>query len=409
MEYMNSMLIYSIAHFVSYFYLLPAQVSLFSAARYTTALTPGTPFLMQEITAQRGQGYKLSTGYFKVPLNGTYVFHLSTGVSIGETLRLDLALGSLQPSLCRTSTSHNGSDMMSRDFMSSLTKDQSVYIYLYTGNPSSDGFRQTSFSGFLLDNLMYPKIAFCVSSNSSSSPLGKIDYSVTSINEGNAWDTKNDTFTAPRSGVYVFSLNCGANSKKNYQVFVYINNVKTHALLYGSSSQNGWDMTSRMVVVSLTAGNTVFASLDFGTLWNDGNAHSTSFAGFLYEPLDSRRKVIWSVHYSNSFLSNSVSVNIGNGWNSAANKFVVPYAGVYQLHLTATSPMYGQLNFQLLWNGVAYVSIYVTTTSHNGAETRSRAIMIEASVGDTFSIASYANLYISPERPVSFAGFLLSP
>ena len=396
---------------------IPAQVVLFSAARTTTAALPlPTPYLMQETTAQRGQSYNLNTGYFTAPLDGTYVFHLSTGVSSGAILSVGIVLGAAKPSVYRMSTSHNGFDMMSRDFIYSLTKGQNVYLEPSSGNPTSDGLKQTSWSAFLLDNLMYPKIAFCVSATLPTQS-SKIDFDVINVNAGNAWNTATDLFTAPRTGVYVFSLNCGAGNGQFNQVSVYINNVQRNGLYLGSTTHNGYDMISRMVVVSLTAGDTVFAGLDLGNLWNDGNVHSTSFAGFLYEPLDGR-KVIWSVHqtsittgYHSPFPFNYVAVNIGNGWNSAANKFVVPYAGIYQLHLTATSYGSAQMDYQLWWNDVAYASIYVTTTSHNGGDTRSRAIMVQASIGDTFYIAfvSSSNIYSNELGLISFAGFLLSP
>ena len=396
---------------------IPAQVVLFSAARTTTAASPlPTPYLMQETTAQRGQSYNLNTGYFTAPLDGTYVFHLSTGVSSGATLGVGIVLGSAKPFVYRMSTSHNGFDMMSRDFIYSLTKGQNVYLDPYSGNPASNGLRQTSWSAFLLDNLMYPKIAFCVSATLLAQS-DKIDFNVVSVNAGNAMNTTTDLFTAPNSGVYVFSLNCGVENGQYNSVSVYINNDQRYSQYLGSTTHNGFDMTSRMVVVSLTAGDTVYASLDYGSLWNDGNVYSTSFAGFLYEPLDGR-KVIWSVHqtsittgYYSPFPFNDVAVNIGNGWNSAANKFVVPYAGIYQLHLTATSTGSAQMDYQLWWNGVAYASIYVTKTSHNGGETRSRAVMVEASIGDTFYIVtvSSSSLYSSILKFISFAGFLLSP
>ena len=371
---------------------------------------------MQEITAQREQSYNLSTGYFTAPLDGTYVFHLSTGIGSGNTLIACIVFGTVAPCVYRMSNSHNGFDMISRDFIYSLTKGQEVYIYPVEGNPKSNGLRQTSWSAFLLDNLMYPKIAFCVSSTSLSSS-GKIDYTKISVNEGNAWNIATDLFTAPRSGIYVFSLNCGAQLMQGYVVLVYINNLKQYGLILGSGTHNGNDMTSRMVVTSLTAGDTVYVSLESGVIWNEGNVYSTSFAGFLYEPLDGR-KVIWSVHQTNYLHSymcpmpfDEVSVNVGNGWNSTANKFVVPYAGIYQLHLTATSDSYTKIDCQLWWNGIAYANIYVTTTVHSNAETRSRAIMIEASVGDTFyiTISLYTDLFSNVYRFISFTGFLLAP
>ena len=139
---------------------------------------------------------------------------------------------------------------------------------------------------------------------------------------------------------------------------------------------------------------------------------SAVFTEFLYEPLDGR-KVIWAVHQTNSltgqyspFPFNQVSVYIGNGWSTTGNKFVVPYAGVYHFHLTATAKNFGQVDYRVVWSDVDYASIY-TTTTHNSVETRSRSIMIKVSEGDNFHIAKESALIDLYKN--SFAGYFLSP
>ena len=97
-------------------------------------------------------------------------------------------------------------------------------------------------------------------------------------------------------------------------------------------------MVGKTFALSLAAGNTVKWSFAMtgsqSYLMYSDNYYMTSFAGFLYEPIYSK-KVIWSVHRQ-SILSGQASpvtfsdfsVNIGNGWNKTTNKYVVPYAGI---------------------------------------------------------------------------------
>ena len=141
----------------------------------------------------------------------------------------------------------------------------------------------------------------------------------------------------------------------------------------------------------------------------------TSFSGFLYEPI-SGRKVIWSVSQSSNlngpldpFPFDAIWLNVGNGWSSTANKFVIPYVGVYQLHWSIRLSSGAPADYRLKLNGVDYASILCASSNH-GYETRSRSIMIDASVGDTFHIVLAASTWLMgcPYQQTSFTGFLIS-
>ena len=371
------------------------------------------PFLFQLMTAIRGSSYSLSTGYFTPQKSGTYVFHVSSAIPARAYLNLDIRGGWLDADIFRTTSNNNGWDTTSRDVIYTFTQGTQIFLDLNDGSSASELLKQTSWSAFLLDNVMSPVIAFCAGRNSGTTSTGKVDYTNTLVNVGNAWDLTRDIFTAPRNGIYVFSVSCGLLAHKEVELLIYINSISMFNLLAKDTTHNGTDTVSRTFAVSLSAGNTVYTSLANGGMYSD-LANQISFAGFLYEPLNGR-KIIWSVHqtYSisgeyNPFPFNVVDINIGNGWNSTTNIFVAPYAGVYQLHLTATSYTSSPINFILYWQGVAYANIYITTTNYNGSVTRSRAIMIDAAAGDTFSIGSSYYLFSSSNRLISFTGFLIS-
>ena len=172
-------------------------------------------------------------------------------------------------------------------------------------------------------------------------------------------------------------------------------------------------MTEKTFATLFSAGDTVYLDSMFDNLYND-NYYTMYFTGFLYEPLNSHR-VIWAVCTTSSlscqyspFPFNVVSINVGNGWNKTTNRFVVPYAGVYQLHLTATAYYYTPIEYTLMWNNVAFISILSATTSYNGIITRSKAVMIKASVGDTFYIATSSSTYlVSYYCETSLTGYLV--
>ena len=307
--------------------------------------------------------------------------------------------------------------MTSVSFIGTFTQRTPIYLYVSQGTTSSDSLRQTSWSAFLLDYLMYPLIAFCARppAGTVTNTNSKIDFTVTSLNVGNAWNSTTDTLIAPRTGVYVFSLSFAVERGQKYSVWVQVNNGNVQRVLIADSYHNGYIMAGKTLALSLSAGDTV-ALIGNGQSYSD-NFYTMSFAGFLYEPLNSP-KVIWSVHRMQNIIQNAptpvpfeeVSLNIGNGWNTAINKFIVPYPGVYQLHMTATSASNNGVDYRLMWNGVAYASIFGAFTNRpNGEITRSRSVMIKLSTGDSLyiSVTSPTVLY-SPTREASFIGFLIS-
>ena len=396
---------------------------LFSVAKISSTASSNT-FIFDEITVQRGQYYDMLTGSFKVPINGTYVFHFSTGVVPSSEIDMQMIAYSLPIAhVYRTSNFNNGIDTMSVSYIGTFTKDTQIRIYLGSGTSTSDSLRQTSWSAFLLDNLMYPLIAFCTRPVFGSLPLTvtdtQINFDTTSVNIGNAWNSASDLFTAPRSGTYVFSFSFAFGPQKFCIVTLYVNSAtRKQQLVFSDLNHNGYDMTGTTAVISLATGDTVGLYYAGNNLFSD-NLFTTSFAGFLYEPKNGR-KVIWSVHLKSNFTQSQldivpfedVSVNIGDGWNETANKFIVPYAGVYQLHLTASLTEYSTVDYRLMWNDVSYASVLITSTNYNNIYGRSRSIMIKALEGDTFHIAASTSGSFAVNPPLyrltSFTGFLLS-
>ena len=305
--------------------------------------------------------------------------------------------------------------MTSVAFMGTFTKDTPIYLYVSNGTTRSDSLRQTSWSAFLLDNLVYPLIAFCVRPPAGliAKTNSKYDFSVINFNVGYAWNSTTEKFTAPRAGVYVFSVSFSRPAGTGERVDVYVNNAIMQRIFIYSNNHNGYFMTGKTLACLLSAGDIVYLDFLSEQLYSD-DYYITSFAGFLYEPLHSQ-KVIWSVHKTSSTNGqfsplpfDIVSVNVGNGWNTATNTFVVPYAGIYQLHLTVTSLYLAAVDYRLMWNGVAYVSILSAAAIYDSVTTRSTSIMIQASVSDAFHIATISptNLF-GYNCETSFTGYLI--
>ena len=397
------------------------QCALFCAFHNSSATSAvKNVLLFGELAIQRGQGYNLNTGYFNLPMNGTYFFHLSTGLLPYTGAHIEMRMttpssSTLITHINRTSTIHDNYDMTSLAYVGTFTKNTSIYLSLTAGTTRSDSLRQSSWSAFLLDNLMYPLIVFSTRQMAGIKSAGLIDFDAIIVNIGSAWDLTTDRFTAPQAGVYVFSLSFGITSSQYGAVYVVINGMTDYQRLgIYASNHNGTDQTSMTFALALLSNDTVQLRCQ-NKIYTDDYSMVT-FAGFLYEPLNGY-KVIWSVYtsvYLNAQYSplpfDKILLNVGNGWNKTTNKFVAPYAGIYQLHLVSTSQQYNSVDFRLMWNDVTYASILSATKKYNMIVSRSRSVMIEASVGDTFYIATSASNYVvgTSNKDTLFTGYLLS-
>ena len=393
--------------------LFAVDAVLFCATTKFSSISSPNSLIFDGVIIQRGQGFNLSTSYFNPPVTGNYFFHLYSSLIPynGVQIEMKTLTSGVITQIYQASTIHNNFDMTSFVFMGTFTKNAPLYLYVNSGTTT-----QTSWSAFLLDNLMYPLIAFC-----ARPPTGKvmnnnlkIVFADTNFNIGNAWNSTADLFTAQRTGVYVFSVSFSVIASVREGISVIVRNAEYQRIFIASDNHNGYIMTGKTFALYLSVGDTVYLNLVYNNQLYSSTYYSMSFAGFLYEPLHTH-KVIWSVHrisningQYNPLPFEDVSVNVGNGWNTTSNKFLVPYAGVYQLHLTATSIGYAAVDYRLMWNDVAYASLLSATVFYNNVITRSRSIMIEASVGDTFYIAttSSTNLYGSC-RETSFTGYLI--
>ena len=243
-------------------------------------------------------------------------------------------------------------DTQSRDDLRWLQKGAEFFVssgYDYGTTFSPSIIPIAVWSGFVLDTLMKPLIAFKVYQSSlASSPNNSVaapfPFDTIVLNEGEGWNVDEYKFVAPYSGVYVvsFSTACEIGWASKFNLIV------DGTVLYnaeGSNTLHGRvDTASRTVPVSLKQGQKIWISSN-GLQSSSDIYQMSSFKGFLYSPVH-EINIVWSVHTqtqlnateasSNYMGFELVDVNIGNVWQSTKNQSIIPVTGIYFIGLVAT-------------------------------------------------------------------------
>ena len=147
-------------------------------------------------------------------------------------------------------------------------------------------------SGFRLDTLFCPLIAFNVARTTSLTVTGQIIYDLILVNEGQGWQANSSSFIAPLDGLYVFFYSGGIMAGKNYYVDLLINGVAVRRAAGGLGFifSSGTDITSKTSMLALKTGDNVSIANSISTpLFSDSNALQIAFSGFCYNPTSKQK------------------------------------------------------------------------------------------------------------------------
>ncbi|TRY57339.1 hypothetical protein DNTS_024935 [Danionella cerebrum] len=117
-----------------------------------------------------------------------------------------------------------------------------------------------------------------------------IPYANTSLNHGNAYNSALGIFTAPRAGVFSFSLtvysNKGSESQRLYQRVALVRQGRSEAATWEDNREDAEDSATQTVLFTLAAGEQVYSQLMSGReicgdIWG-----RNIFSGFLLYPIE---------------------------------------------------------------------------------------------------------------------------
>ena len=313
-----------------------------------------------------------------------------------------------------------GPDTTSRDDIVSANSTNSERSWSYTTQLFSDAYCQTTFAGFLINNIVESIVAFSFLLTTSFLSSANIPFDIINIDTHNGWNRLSSVYSVQVPGVYVISYTVAGDINQSPYVRLEINSVLINAIHFVGIGRNGIETTSRTVLTTVAQGDNlaIYSYGGYGGLYSDARCQ-TSMKGFLYKPY-SMAPISWYVITqpqgdeiiagpADPLKFDTILVNQGFGWNEITDRFLTPSAGVYYIHLTAGISDSKPTNMLLLVNGSPFVNVYRQFTSHQGYDVRSRAVILRLSQNAELRVSLPSGYYLQTNLNgyLGFGGFRL--
>ena len=358
---------------------------------------------------------------------GVYFNSFSVGISRNRMVhfRAADAANFTYGNIIRSSTHHQASETLSRSFLVELNGSD-ILLTAATGNVfDTSTYLMTSWSGYRMNSVLNLQEAFSVERTSPLSQPGPVSFDRHLVVVGGGLGPDGGHFTVTTPGIYLFSLSIGITDDSNsIQVSLRVND-QTELLLHRSDIVlDGLDTLSQTALLQLSSGDVVGVNLDHGHLENSEEDAVTSFTGFQYEPSInlrvawfSYRTEPWQASHGTSFnpiTFDSVSINEGDAYNTSSHTVVLPYSGVYFVHVSVGVVTERKMWIQIRHNGVNIGSVARLDDQQPWEDVVSRGVMFEGEEGDTVHLWADAcptcALFSTPTgKETTFMGMLISP
>ena len=395
------------------FHFYAERIAFFSVANQSLLATKKVSFMANKLNY--ADGYNIYSGQtFTCPKAGIYWLFFSI-VWDGTTYANFSVQGTNEPVLAiqRLHTVFNNYDTISRDKMFNLTINQQLIIT--SAFPTyADVTIGSSWGAFLLGDLMSPLIAFEVYASTTIQAQANC-FDTVVFNYGNAWEISSQTFTAPVSGTYYFSLSIGVSA--NVDGYNRIGSYDVCEIEMYDSSHNGIDLVSGACLINLTVSQTFTISWYSPSSGYDSSYKQTSLRGFLYSPVHGKQ-IAWSVHSSDTVSGSGSAMHFPNVlvntpafiWQSSSNSLTVPVSGLYYMDITGqTSGNHGIIDMRLTLNSTVNLTRLYCASAVTFV-TRSRSLMAHLLANSILAVA-YDNVNLEGYgiNGFGFQGFLIYP
>ena len=228
-----------------------------------------------------------------VTTSAIYWMHISVDVPMNTPAHLFLSGVSYQFAIVKQALIPGG-DTMIRDGVVNVEAGQLVTLVCNYPTEETD-LQQPYWAGFRLDNYFSPLIAMSVacttSVNSWAGHQEPIVYDRVLVNIGSAWNTMTNQFTAPVTGIYLFSFSAGVMRRANWNpvlVELLVNGMTRKVMGGGVNKQmtqdNTIDFISRTFLLVLNKNDNVTSVVVESTAYSDKTNWQNALHAILYSP-----------------------------------------------------------------------------------------------------------------------------
>ena len=279
--------------------------------------------------------------------------------------------------------------------------------------------------GFSVSGTMNPFVAFSVGRSTELETAGLVQYDQVLVNTDH-FDIVTATFTAPKDGVYYFSMNVGVRYRRPARVHFMKNGAKWSGLFYNSTTRFLSETLSTATLMNLSEGDKVTVHLDEGYLYSSELYKETYFTGFRVSPnslfANPNPHVEWLVYKTDvsdvrffyGLKYNKVSIMVGATLTqtNSDSAIVVPYTGVYYIHISVgckpRNPMWATLHVNGDKHPFIRLSHWSSSFDGFGQETVSAVVGLNAGDELEVRLLNGLQIYGTDMMETSLMGFLIS-
>ena len=221
-------------------------------------------------------------GTMSTRTEGFYWMHIAANVPASRQATIAVLGGNT--TYMRIAKTHAGfsvTDTVSRNGVVDARLDnQTYFISNYTT-------QSVYWSSFRLDRTFSPLVVFQAACSSTLFSDGLITYDRVFINNGSAWNSTLNSFIAPYTGLYFFSLSAGMRSGVSFRLKFLVNGNVQQDVSDGTAllMTSGYDLMSTSKLLYLNYGDILTTVFSNGVLYSDPINLQVGLAGFYYSPV----------------------------------------------------------------------------------------------------------------------------
>ena len=263
----------------------------FSVGLTSTFFTTGGDkvILFDIVLTDTFKRWNIQSGEYVTPLTGVYFIAITTGAVKGTGHQVLLRVGGLnQFGLSLTSSSHNGTDLLSRSGLIQVNNENSPLSLVLLSSTSSaavmgDARYQTSLMGFRYEPTEDRTAAWSVYRSASiTGPIDRLPFDTVLINIDGVWNSQYHYGVITMPGVYYLTISACMAAYTQLDMRLALNSTSYPARLFRNATQhNGLDTRSRAMLLRLVVGDIIYVELvSSGQVYSDSRIRQTSFSGF---------------------------------------------------------------------------------------------------------------------------------